>query len=291
MRRLLPLLVLPALLLAACGDEPRTPPDSGGAAPALLPDPVPDVPEERVPEGSPPDLDAGREAQEQWHADVDRYGRGLLDSFHRRVLEPARDVALLRAKGVAEGRVGTAVARIAFDYDASRPLDDAVHVEALDDVAQLPKGALEQVRKFVHVSLAGPYRHVVHYLPPIQLLVTQSRDRKHRVVTSPPHHVDVSVSYSVDAQDLVAIRGTSVIPSAEITHFEWRLWHGRYLLEREWVFGSGADIRYEYDDSADGVPLLSRATVRKGAGVFDVSFSYDPLERGPAPSTPPSGGR
>jgi len=127
---------------------------------------------------------------------------------------------------------------------------------------------------------------VVHYLSPLPVLLTRSRDGRNRIVVAPPHKHNVQVSYSLDDRDLVQIRGTSVLPDAEITHFDWIFWRGRYLLARQWYFGSDATIDLEYDDQeTEGMLLLRRAEIHKGERAFEVALTYDRLEMG-EPETP-----
>ncbi len=210
--------VLALALLSACGvdpvvpvvvEQPVRPPPAADTDPPLVAPPV----AERV-----VDLEKAREDQVAWRAEMDRYGRGLLESFRLRVYDPSRDAGLRFAEVVANVRSGDASGRFHVTFDASKPLDDRVAVTPGDGADSLPAGSLEQVRRFAHVGLAGAYRSVVHYFPPAQVLTTKSKDGLHRVVTCPPHQHDVSVSYSIDDQDLVTIRGTSVIPNAEIAY-------------------------------------------------------------------------
>ncbi len=289
-------------LLTACGDRGQGPARSADAAPAAAGDapappvlvrpPVPEEPQVDVaaPVAVPPDAEKLRAAQAQWRRDMDEFGRGLIDSFRRRAFDPVRDADLRHAEGVAQVRGGDAAGAFRITFDVSRPVGERVALVPEGDVAALPKGTAKQVRAFAAIALNGPYRHVVAYLPPIELLLTYSKDRKYKIVTAPPHKHDVQVSYRFDERELISHRGISVRPAAEITRYEWTFWRGRYLLSEFWVHGTGATCEFEYDDrDTSGVVLLRRAHLQKAEKSFDVAFTWERVEVGtPAPGAAPA---
>ena len=285
-------LLVTASLAAACAEEPAAPPDRPAAATLEVP---PQVAEELLhpqpPEGPHVDLGGAPvaapthaellEKQEQFRAEMDVGARGLLDSFRRRVYEPARDGGLRFAAGTARVGVGDASGVFHVTFDAARPRDRRVTVVAEDGQGDLPARSAEQVAEFANFALEGAYRGVVRYEPPIQYWLTYSRDRKYKIVTAPGHLHDLQVSYRFDERELVSIRGISVQPAAEITNYEWSFFRGRYLLSRFWVHGTGATCDLEYDDrETSGVVLLRRALLQKGESAFVVAFSWERVEAG-----------
>lgn len=283
-------LALALVGLAACGepagepaDAPVTPPAdvTEPEAPALL---EPEVPEEpkATPSGdapAPPDRDALLAKQEEWRAKMNEHARGMLGSFESRVYAPPRDADLQFAEGVARVRTADAEATFRIAYDADREGEERLTVIGDEAAEALPKGSLQQVQRFADLTLSGPYRFVVQYQPPIQLLLTYSKDRKYKIVTAPPHKHDLQVSYRFDERELISHRGISVIPAAEITNYEWTFWRGRYLLSRYWVHGTGGTCDLEYDDrDTAGVTLLRRALLQKDDKSFDVVFDWERIE-------------
>ena len=154
-------------------------------------------------------------------------------------------------------------------------------VTADEGNAEMPKGTRKQLLKWARISFEGPYREVVHYMPPTQLLVTPSKDKKNRVVTAQPHKHNVQTSYSVDDRDMVMIRGTSVLPQSEIVHFRWEEWRGRQVLQGMTFHGTDTKVDLEYDDKhPKSTVLLKRGRLTQTEKVFDAAFRYEGLEFG-----------
>jgi len=212
---------------------------------------------------------------------MNAHGRGLLTSFESRAYSARRDADLRAAGAVVSIRVDETDGAFLVTYDAALADGERVVVTPDPENGELPRGTAEQVRRFATLSFDGAYREVVHYLPPSNVLVSTSRDKKHRVVTAQPHKHAVQVSYSVDANDMVAIRGTSVIPNAEIVHYTWETWRGRQLLSGMSFYGTDARTDFTYDDKdTSGVVLLERAVLRKGDHTFDAVFRYESIDVG-----------
>ncbi len=212
---------------------------------------------------------------------MNEYGRGLLGSFRKRVYSPSRDAELRSGTAQIAVRIDESDYAFSATFDASLPEGERVTVESAPVNGEVRRGVERQVRRLAALSFSGPYREVVHYLPPTPVLVSPSRDKKHRVVTAQPHKHDLQVSYSVDERDMVMIRGTSVRPQADIVHFMWEPWRGRQLLRSAVAKDAGAHTEYEYDDKdTHGVVLLKRATLRDGEHSFDVTFRYESVEVG-----------
>jgi hypothetical protein len=229
----------------------------------------------------PPDAEAMKAQHTQRLKEMDVYGRGLLKSFEDRAYSPARDAGLKSATALIDVQIGSAKGSFRATFDAAQPEDKRVSVTPDPANAELPSGTEEQVAKWARLSFDGAYREVVHYLPPNKVLVTPSKDGKHRVVTAQPHRHNVQVSYSVDEADIVKIRGTSVIPDAEIVHFTWEEWRGRQMLSEMTFRGTESGVTFEYDDQAtQGVVLLKSARLHQGENVFDADFRYEGVDAG-----------
>jgi hypothetical protein len=273
--------------LGACGDDPAASTTPDPAATDV--DDVADAgePGAAVPDddGSdppgPPDFEEAKAAHTKKLEEMDEYGRGLLESFESRVYCPARDGGLKRGTAVVSVRIGEREGAFHVTFDAAQPMDEQVTVKADPDTVDMPKGTDKQVKKWARTSFEGPYREVVHYLPPSKVLVTPSKDGKNRVVTAQPHKHEVQVSYSVDSRDLVMIRGTSVLPRAEIVHFKWEQWRGRNLLDEMTFKGTESKVEFEYDDKhPNSLVLMKRGRLTQGDHVFDAVFRYEGLEFG-----------
>jgi len=277
--------------LAACGNDgapkPTDPPASALAG-AAQEDVVEDGAAEpaKADPPTPPDVEKQKAAHLKKLAEMNTYGRGLLESFDSRVYSPGRDAQLRGARAVVTVRIDGAEGLYHVTFDASLAEGERTAVTPDPKNGELPAGTEEQVSKFARLSFGGAYREVVHYLPPNDLLVTPSRDKLHRVVTAPPHKLNLQVSYSVDEKDMVMIRGTSVRPQAEIVRFDWATWRGRQLLSRMTFHGTDATVDYVYDDTdTGGVVLLERATVRKSGHAFDATFRYESIDVGAGDSS------
>ena len=291
-------LALLPILLAACGEDPVVAPvlsdtrHAEAPAPVLLDPEVPDEPVidvEAIPP-KPPDPEEVRAKQEEWRRKMDEHGRGLIESFQARVFEPVRDGELRVVEGVAHVRARDVEGSYRIVFDGALPPGKRISVVAEPGAEALPPGSLEQVGKFADLALNGPYRFVVQYYPPIQMLLTYSKDRQHKIVTAPPHQHDVQVSYRFDDRELISHRGISVRPAAEITNYEWTLWRGRYLLSRFWLHGTAGTCDLEYDDrESHGVVLLQRAVLRKGESTFDTAFTWERVEVGKPAAVPDDG--
>jgi len=293
------LLITSALgLLGACGDS-AAPDGTGGDAHRRASDTDTDSPNADVGDGtgevvatgthtltrkgapSATDVAAQKALNAEKFRAMNEYGRGLLGSFKKRVYSPSRDAELRSGTAQIAVRIDESDYVFTATFDAAQPEGERVSVESAPDNGEVRRGVERQVRRFAALSFNGPYREVVHYLPPTPVLVSPSRDKKHRVVTAQPHKHDLQVSYSVDERDMVMIRGTSVRPQADIVHFAWEPWRGRQLLRSAIAKEAGARTEYEYDDKdTHGVVLLKRATLRDGEHSFDVTFRYAGVEVG-----------
>jgi hypothetical protein len=277
-----------AITLLGCADDPPpTLPVPGDGAEIQIPEALdPEVPEGpaidvEAPPATPPTKEEVEERQEAWRNGMNEHGRGLLDSFERRVYEPTRDASLRYAEGIARVRVDDVEGAYRISYDPDRPEKERLLVLPEGDVDGLPERTDVQIRQFAALSLNGPYRFVVQYLPPIRLWLSRSKDGQHNIVTAPAHKHDLQVSYRFDERELISHRGISVRPQAEITRYEWTFFRGRYLISRFWVHGTESTCDLEYDDrDTNGVVLLKRATLSKGAKRFDVTFAWERVEAG-----------
>ncbi len=299
--RLAALVLVTGLIGAAvgCGDPPA-PPLLRGEEPAPIvekdapPPTTPIIVEGETaadPPPGPPDLAQARQKRAARRREMDRVGRGLMTSFESRVLEPFRDAGLQRAEATVAIRVGEKHARVIVDFDHARELGER-SVAALDPTADadaVPRGAVEQARKFGQLSMNGAHRHVAHYFPPTPVLLTPSRVSANRVVTAQPHKHQIQANYSIDDRDLVVTRGTTVDDAtrsaAEIIHYEWAFFHSRYRLVKQWHQGGQPTIDYEWGEF-DGIVLLRRATIRKDEASAVFEFSYAQIEKVEAPGAP-----
>jgi hypothetical protein len=152
-------LVLAAL--SACGPAPPAPP----------------------PAPPPPGVDveaAKRAAAEEMKAE-DARAQAMLAAFRARVWDPGRD-GLRSAEGevtvVADGKRG--VYRFSFDGT----LEDAAQVTLTTESAAegIHAGAHAQAKRFVILSLRGPYHTVVSALPPIEMRVEGAEEGPGRIV-------------------------------------------------------------------------------------------------------------
>ena len=303
-------------LLAACGDDPAAPVSGGdppAAAPAGAAAPVRpaapgdgDSPGDDGSQGTSPlptehDIAAAREKGREVREEMNTLGRALLASFERRCYSPVRNAGIAYAVGEVAVRAGGVEARYTFTWDGEQPRDRRTVVARADgaegDRPIVPGGTERQVFDLVQLSLNGPYRYVVNYLPPTDVLLTPSRDGKKRVVTTQPHKVDIMVSYNVDERDIVTTRGTSVRPQSEIAYFAWDDWRGRYLLQETTFHGSDTVATFSYDE-VDGAVLLTGTAIRKQGAAFDAKLTYerldkkepaDPLAPQVVPRDPPDG--
>lgn len=271
-RRGLLWIALAAVAAASCREDPAAPPvpapppaDAGpGSAP---PDPPPGV-----------DVETAKRAAAEDRAAQDVRAQELLKRFRERVWDLGRD-GLASAAGevalVVDGRKGV----YRFEFDASRKPGEQVTLTTVSADEGIHADAHAQAKRFVVLSLLGPYHNVLWTLPPTQMAVVGASEGPGTIVVVPPFKTAVGTSYRFGDGGLIDLRGDTDGKQREVARFTWSDWKGRAVLLRADFgddaasAGETASTSYEYADR-DGLPALVRATLVEGVHRCEATLTY-----------------
>jgi hypothetical protein len=245
--------------LAAAGCSDPAPPPATGAPPA--------------------ELERRRQTVEEQSKESDTVARGLMGSFEARVYEPRRDSFLEHAEGTVALKTQTGDALYRFVFDAANPPDRPVRFETVSAPDSIGDRTTADVRNWANLTCIGAFAVVAYYRPPIQWQVVPSTDRKNPVVLAPTYHTAMSVSYSLDARQVVVGRAEWTDEThTYVTHYDWDPFGGgRYLLRRATLLDH-ATTDFDYGDH-EGIRLLDRVRVTDRERPLDATFTYQTVRR------------
>ncbi len=221
---------------------------------------------------------AAEKISETQRANLDKRARGLLDSCDARVYRPVRDSALERAAGRIDVKAGDKEATYRFAFDVANKADQPVTFETVSEPPGWDAAITADVRRWGLIACVSAYEVVAYYRPPIQLGVVPSRDGKSMTVVVPHFRTPLNVSYSLNAEDVIAARGEWTDESHKVvTNYEWEQIRGIWLLRGAKV-PEGASTRFEYDDRGD---LLLLRTIHVGdrTPAVDAQITFDSIQR------------
>lgn len=222
--------------------------------------------------------EAGEKFEEEQRTQMDKRARGLLGSCDARVYRPVRDSALQRAAGQIDVKAGGKEATYRFAFDVANAADKPVTYETVSEPPGWDAAVTADVRRWGVLACVSAYEVVAYYRPPIHLGVVPSRDGKSKVIVAPSFRSPLNVSYSLNAQDVIATRGEWTDEKNKfVTDYEWQQIRGIWLL-RGAKLRDGASTRFEYDDRGD---LLLLRTIHVGdrAPEIDAQLTFDSIER------------
>jgi hypothetical protein len=261
-----PLLVVLLGAAAACCSDPAAAP-----GPAL-------PPASNVLTGTAAkELDRQKDVVESQAKEADAMARGLLGSFEARVYDPRRDSFLDHAEGTVDVTTPAGKATYRFVFDATYPQERPVRFEAVSQSAGVTERTMADVRNWANLACLGAFPVVAFYRPPIRLQVVPSTDRKNTIVVAPVFRTPLSVSYSLDARQVVVGRAEWTDAKHKyVTNYDWDPYGGgRYLLRRAVLF-EGSTTEFDYADR-DGVHVLDRVHVKDRDRPIEAVFTYQSL--------------
>ena len=252
-------------MAAGCGDDP--------------PSPAPPSPAEFVPDL--PDLKKKREevekADKARRAELDKHARALLDSCDSRVYRPTRDGGIERASGRIDVKSGGKEASYSFSYDPANPADAPVKFETLSEPAGWDPAIATDARRWGVFACVGAFEVVAYFRPPIQMWVWPQGGKDY-VVVAPQYLTPLNVSYSLNADQVIAIRGEWTDETHKfVTNYDWEQKQTRWFLRGAKVY-KGASSKFEYDDRGPLV-LLRTIHVDDGERTVDAQITFDKIER------------
>jgi hypothetical protein len=255
------------LAIACCTDPAAAPPAAPGAAPAV-----------KTGTASPL-LEKQKELVEEQAKEADTVGRGLLASFKSRVYDPRRDSGLDHAEGTIRLTTQGGEATYRFVFDSTYPAARPVTFEKVSQPASVTERTMAEVRNWANLACVGAFPVVAYYSPPIRLQVAPSIDRKNKIVIAPVFQTEMSVSYSLDARDVVVGRAEWTDANHKyVTNYDWDPFGGgRYLLRRATLF-EGSTTDFDYVDQ-DGFRVLDRVHVKDPDRPLEAVFTYQTLRR------------
>jgi len=221
---------------------------------------------------------AAEKISETQRANLDKRARGLLASCDARVYRPVRDSALERAAGQIDVKAGDKEATYRFAFDVANKADQPVTFETVSEPAGWDAAITADVRRWGLVACVSAYEVVAYYRPPTQLFVVPSGDGKSRTVVVPHFRTPLNVSYSVNAENVIAARGEWTDEDHKfVTNYEWEQIRGIWLLRGAKVL-EGASTRFEYDDRGD---LLLLRTIHVGdrTPAVDAQITFESIQR------------
>jgi len=224
-------------------------------------------------------LDSQKEVAEAQVKEADVVARGLLSSCEARVYDPRRDSFLDHAEGTIRVTTSAGEAVYRFVYDSTYPPERPVRFETVSQPAGVGERTIADVRNWANLACIGAFPVVAYYRPPIPLQVVPSTDRKGIIVLAPAFRTDLSVSYSLDARQLIVARAEwSDAKHKYVTNYDWDPYGGgRNLLRRAIVF-EGSTTDFDYGDH-EGVQLLDRVHVKDRDRPIEAVFTYTTLRR------------
>jgi len=254
-------------LAAACCTDPAAPPPPPAAAPPV-----------KTGTGAP-DFEKQKQLVEEQAKEADTVGRGLLASFESRVYDPRRDSGLEHAEGTIRLTTSAGEATYRFVFDSTYPAERPVTFEKVSQPASVGERTMADVRNWANLACLGAFPFVAYYRPPIPYQVAPSIDRRNRIVIAPVFRTEMSVSYSVDARDIVVGRAEwTDVDHKYVTNYDWDPFGGgRYLLRRATLF-EGSTTDFDYADQG-GFHVLSRVHVKDRERPLEAVFTYETLRR------------
>lgn len=236
-----------------------------------------------VPQGTPatpsvpdPEADARRVAEER--RKMDEVAHDVIRAFQAKVHDPHRDDGLAEAAGTVRIDIDAKGATYRFRFDGTQPDGRQLTTETISEEAGLVAGAAQQARRFAFLAVRGGFAQVMSYTPPIPWQFVRSRDGKPLVIM-PPHRSEVGVSYKLDDDGIVAIRGTTDGKRREVTRFTWDLRGEKRVLRASEEDGGKSSIRYVYDDDARGVLLLRHAVLIDGEHRCEAVVTWETVRK------------
>lgn len=210
----------------------------------------------------------------------------MLAALRRRIWNPARDAKIRTAEIVVSVKHNEKHGKYRARFDGTKPLDEQVSVETLEEEPGIHPDAAWQVKQWADLAFLGAYQEVVNPLPADLYALTKTTSGQ-SIVTTPEFRLAPQTSYRFDARGLVDVRGSDRDHGkARVWRYAWLDWKTGAVLkgwsEQMDKVPNVAETSFEYKD--DVFPALRRAILRVrtpesgGAGDrFEATFEWGPL--------------